>query len=126
MTTSVRARFEANWDVWALLVLFPLSRVGFHLLGLRFNADIQWMFLSDPAALRERLLETLYYFHAFPPGMNLITGLLLKASEDNFAVLAALLYGGFGLLLVQSMLFLVENRRMEKDLHKIAKKLVRV
>lgn len=61
------------------------------------------MFLSDLVDLRERLLETVYYFHAFAPGMNLITGALLKLGEPHVATLATGLFWIFGWLLAASL-----------------------
>jgi hypothetical protein len=85
-----------------LSIVFVLSRVALHALGFRLNFSLNWMFLSDAKDLRERLLETIYYFHAYPPGMDLITGLLLKAGGDHAPTLALWLFCGFGLLLVNS------------------------
>lgn len=90
----------------ALSLAFAVSRLSLYWLGLRFNLILDWMFLSDPSWLRQRLLETVYYFHAYPPGMNLLTGLLLKLSPDHVAGLAELVFFGFGLLLVNSLLYL--------------------
>ena len=62
------------------------------------------MWLSDPADLRDRLLETLYYCHAFPPGMNLLTGLLLKLGGFHAATLALATFWALGLVIVNSLL----------------------
>ena len=58
--------------------MFYFPDVVLFWLGLRFNFSLDWMWLSDPADLQERLLQTIYYFHAFPPGMDLFSGILLK------------------------------------------------
>src|SRR5688572_7276407 len=71
------------------------------------HLELDWMFLADPADLRERLLETVYYFHAFPPGMNLLTGFLLKLSEPHVAGLAHAVFIASGLLLTLSLLYLL-------------------
>jgi len=63
---------------YALLALaFLATRVALYAAGLRINLDLRWMFLQDIEALRQHLASTVFYFHAFAPGMNLITGLLL-------------------------------------------------
>lgn len=82
-----------------MLLLFVATRGGLYAAGLRMNLDLRWMFLSDPEDLRERLLETVYYFHAFAPGMNLITGLLLKLSPDHISTSAACVFWTSGWLL---------------------------
>jgi hypothetical protein len=92
-----------------LSAAFALTRLGLGALGLRFNFALDWMFLSDPADLRERLLETLVYFHAYPPGMNLLTGWLLKLGGAHAAGLAQACFCAFGLLLANSLLFLLRR-----------------
>jgi hypothetical protein len=89
-----------------LSVLFVFSRAALALLGLRFSFSLDWMWLSDPGDLRERLIETLFYFHAFPPGMNAVTGVLLKIGGPNAAVLAQTLFLGLGLVFVNALFYL--------------------
>jgi hypothetical protein len=83
--------------------LFVLSRILLALAGLRFSFSLDWMWLSDPGDLRERWLETLFYFHAFPPGMNALTGLLLKVSEPNAGALAHAVFLMLGLVFVNAL-----------------------
>jgi hypothetical protein len=75
-------------------------------MGLQFSFSLDWMWMADSFDLRDRLSETLYYFHAFPPGMNLLTGLVLKAAPSNPGTLAHGLFGGIGLVLVNAVLVL--------------------
>ncbi|MBA3270051.1 MAG: hypothetical protein H0T71_06025 [Acidobacteria bacterium] len=89
-----------------LSVLFGLSRAALDLIGLRFFFSLDWMWLSDPTDLRDRLLETLYYFHAFPPGMDAATGLLLKLGPSNAPVLAHAAYWILGLALINALYYL--------------------
>jgi hypothetical protein len=89
-----------------LSVLFLLSRAALVLAGLRFSFSLDWMWLSDLGDLRDRLLETLVYFHAFPPGMNALTGVLLKISESNAAGLAHAVFLGLGLVFVNGLFYL--------------------
>ena len=86
-----------------LSLAFALTRVVLALAGIGLYFSLDWMFLADPRDLRERLLETAYYFHAFPPGMNLLSGVLLKLSPDHPAWLAAGLLHLSGLVLVNSL-----------------------
>jgi hypothetical protein len=97
-----------GWQDYAILsVLFAVSRIALYAFGLRFKLVLDWMFLADLADLRERLWETLYYFHAFPPGWNLLTGILLKISPDHVAGMAHALFIACGLLMVNSLLYLL-------------------
>jgi hypothetical protein len=89
-----------------LSLAFVLTRVVLKLSGLGLYFSLDWMFLADPEDLRERLLETVFYFHAFPPGMNLVSGLLLKLSPDHVAGLAAGLLHLSGLVLLNSLFYL--------------------
>lgn len=73
------------------------------------HVDLGWMFLADPVDLRERLLETVYYFHAYPPGSNLVTGLLLKLAPEHFAALAQGLFWFAGLVLVNALYYLLRS-----------------
>lgn len=86
-----------------LLLAFLATRVALYAAGLRFHLDLRWMFLGDVTDLREHLLRTVFYFHAFAPGMNLITGVLLKLSPAHVAELAAALFWTFGGLLTACM-----------------------
>jgi hypothetical protein len=98
---------QDHWREYALVALaFGLSRLLFYLTGLRFDFSLDWMWLSDPADLQNRLLQTIYYFHAFPPGMDLLSGILLKLGGPYAAFLAQLTFWGCGLILVSSVYYL--------------------
>lgn len=75
-------------------------------IGLQFFFRLDWMWLSDPTDLRDRLLETLYYFHAFPPGMDAATGLLLKFGESSAQVAAHAWFWAFGLVFINAFYYL--------------------
>jgi hypothetical protein len=96
-----------HWREYALVVLvFALSRLVLFWLGLRFTFSLDWMWLSDPADLQEHLLQTIYYFHAFPPGMDVFSGILLKLGGTHAAIFAQITFWVFGLVLVQSLFYL--------------------
>src|SRR5882724_4990158 len=83
--------------------LFLLGRGLVDLAGLRLNFVLDWMFLGDPEDLRTQLLRTAYYAHASPPGMNLLTGLLLKLGAGHAAMLAHGVLTLSGLVLVNAL-----------------------
>jgi hypothetical protein len=94
---------------YALLALaFLATRLALYAAGLRINLDLRWMFLQDIEALRQHLASTVFYFHAFAPGMNLITGLLLKISPEHIAGLATALFWAFGALMTLSLANILE------------------
>jgi hypothetical protein len=92
-----------------LFVLFSATRLAVRASGLRFNLDLGWMFLADPAALSSRLLETVFYFHAFAPGTNILTGLLLKLAPAHLQAAAATVFFASGYLLLVSMFHLART-----------------
>ena len=109
MSTEPIAR-PPHWREYALVALvFGMSRLLLFWLGLRFNFSLDWMWLSDPADLQEQLLQTIYYFHAFPPGMDLFSGILLKIGGSHAAVVAQFAFWGFGLVLVWSLFYLARS-----------------
>ena len=93
-------------DLVVLTVVFVVTRALLMVLGVRYSASLNWMFLADPVALREHLGETVLYTHAYPPGMNVLTGLLLKLSHAHFALLAQSLFLVCGLCIMGSLYYL--------------------
>lgn len=93
-------------DYLWLALAFLASRVVLYALGLRFKLVLDWMFLADPRDLSEQLWHTVFQFHAFPPGMNLLTGALLKIAPEHVGALAHALFIACGLLMVGSLLYL--------------------
>jgi SAM-dependent methyltransferase len=87
--------------------VFLVSRAALIWSGVRFDFSLDWMWLSDPADLRDRLLETLYYYHAFPPGMDLMTGILLKLAGSQAATLAHATFAALGLVILNSLFHLL-------------------
>ncbi len=87
-------------------VLFVLSRAVLWQLGLPFAFSLDWMWLADPGDLRDHLAQTLWYFHAFPPGMDLLTGVLLKTAGPHAATLAHVLFATLGLVLSNALVAL--------------------
>jgi hypothetical protein len=85
---------------------FLFTRALVRLAGLRFNFVLDWMVLSDPEDLRTQLLETLYYSHAYPPGLNLLTGFVEKLGGLHAPALARATFQVFGLILAGSFYYL--------------------
>ena len=53
---------------------YALSRLLLWALGVRFGATSDWQHFADLDLLQHRLWETLFYYHAFTPFMNLLVG----------------------------------------------------
>ena len=86
--------------VAGLGALFVVSRIGFHLAGVRFDdAGLDWYYqILDPVLLRGDLARSLYYLHAQPPGFNLFLGLTLKIFDGSERTVFAVVYGLLGFI----------------------------
>lgn len=87
-------------------LFYVLSRALLDRAGLPFSFALDWMWLADPADLRDRLYTTLLHFHAFPPGANALTGLLLKAAGTQAGLAAHALFFAFGVIVVNALVAL--------------------
>jgi hypothetical protein len=98
-------------DHLILLVVFVATRAGLYAAGLRMRLDLSWMFLSDLVRLRDHFLETIYYFHAFAPGMNVLTGALLQLGDAQVGL------GAQGLFWLSGCLLLLSTYQLLRRLH---------
>jgi 4-amino-4-deoxy-L-arabinose transferase-like glycosyltransferase len=92
-----------------LCLAFGASRDLLWFLGVRLNFILDWMWLADPADLQHDFLHTLFYFHAYPPGMNLLTGILLKVGGSHAALLGLVTFATFTLLLINALFYLLRR-----------------
>ena len=72
------------------------SWIAYFAAGVRFDASpfpgyIQFI---DAELLRERLLESIWYSHAQPPGLNLLVGLAYRVFGDGAPTFLSLLFHG--------------------------------
>jgi hypothetical protein len=95
-----------------LSLAFIAARAALYAAGLRMNFALEWMWLADPRDLRERLWHTLLYFHAMPPGMNLLAAFCLRVGGVRAASVALLLFETFGLLLANALFALGRALRL--------------
>lgn len=85
---------------YAIVVgLFVISRVLYGMLGVRFDSStlLPFMQFIDPPLLRERLLESLWYYHAHPPLLNLFVGVGLKVFGEQADAYYTLCFHALGL-----------------------------
>jgi hypothetical protein len=91
----------------ALSLAYLLTRAALFAAGFPFVFSLDWMWMADPVDLRDRLLATVTYFHAFPPGMNLLTGALLKAGGIAHAgTVAQVMFLALGVVQVNALMYL--------------------
>ena len=96
MSARVTAR-----DIVFVGLLTLASGAAYFAAGVRFDASpfpgyIQFI---DAELLGERLLESIWYSHAQPPGLNLLVGLTYRAFGDYAPALLSLLFHGLGFAL---------------------------
>jgi hypothetical protein len=83
--------------IW-ILSAFAVSRILYWLAGVRFQTHLitfNFQFI-DVALLKDRLAESLFYYHMQPPLMNLVLGVLVKAFPSHYAEALHVLYMAFG------------------------------
>ena len=89
--------------LYALLAMvFAVSRLGYYLLGVRFDRArlvvLQHYYqFADPELLKHRLFESLFYLHVQPPGWNLYAGAVLKLFPISYSAVFHLIYLLLGL-----------------------------
>jgi len=72
----------SRYDLLIVLGLFTCSSLLYAVLGVRFEAStVLSMQFIDPALLTERMGESLWYYHATPPALNLLTVNGLTAAQ---------------------------------------------
>lgn len=66
--------------------------------GVRFDASpFPWyMQFIDRPLLEERFFESIWYWHAHPPGLNVLVGIAYKLFGDDAPVFLALVFHGLG------------------------------
>src|SRR5579862_7024985 len=89
---------ERTLYAW-LAMVFALSRLGYYLAGVRFDARpvLHYYQFVDPELLKHRLFESLWYLHIQPPGWNFYTGAVLKFFPSDYPAVFHGLYLLFGL-----------------------------
>jgi hypothetical protein len=92
-----------------LAIVFVLSRLGYYLLGVRFDARpiLHYYQFIDPELLKHRLFESLFYLHIQPPGWNLYTGVILKFFPASYPTILHLIYLLLGMGICWSIYYLM-------------------
>jgi hypothetical protein len=77
-----------------ILASFLVSRVLYFAAGVRFDSRTLNSFFQiiDPALMKTRLLESLFYLHTQPPGFNLILGLVVKMFPTSYTPVLHAMY----------------------------------
>jgi hypothetical protein len=90
-------------------VLFVLSRLGYYLLGVRFDARpvLHYYQFVDPELLKHRLIESMYYLHVQPPGLNIYAGLALKLFPQSYPIALGMVHLVLGLAICWLIYYLM-------------------
>ncbi len=92
-------------DLWAIIALFVTSRLLYAWLGLEFDASTLPVYMQfiDPELLKSRLLESLWYYHANPPLLNLLAGVGLKLFGEHATLFFSAVFHALGLMTALSV-----------------------
>lgn len=96
-------------DALIILGLTACARAFYYLLGVRFDSSTlnEYMQFIDKQLLMDRLLESLWYYHANPPLLNLYTGTVLKLFGSDSDVAFSVPFHVLGFLLALAVFALV-------------------
>jgi hypothetical protein len=91
-----------------VLGLVILSRVGYWIAGVRFDASsLPWFWqYADPALLETNLAQSLWYLHSQPPAFNAFLGVVISLFTGHEALVFAVSYLLVGLVFA-AILFLL-------------------
>lgn len=92
-----------------VLALFAASRGAYFAAGVRFDSRplTRYFQFIDPDLLQNRLLESLWYLHMQPFGLNLIAGVILKLFPESYTGAFHVLFLLLGLTVAMCMLRLM-------------------
>jgi hypothetical protein len=90
-------------------VLFALSRLGYYLAGVRFDARpiLHYYQFVDPQLLKHRLIESMYYLHVQPLGLNIYTGIALKLFPQSYPIALHIAHLAMGLAICCLIFYLI-------------------
>jgi len=103
-----------NWTLWSVFVVvgvFVLTRIGYYVAGVRFDASSLpwfWQFI-DPALLKTNLGQSLWYLHSQPPTFNLFLGLVLNLFPGHETLAFTTCYLLLGIAFTVAMFLLLRE-----------------
>ncbi len=95
-------------DVAFLLVVYGASRAFYYFyIGIEFDATTVPWFIQfiDPVLLKERLLESLLYYHSGSPLLNLFTGVVMKLFPGHETAVFWACFSVMGVVFTLSMYY---------------------
>jgi hypothetical protein len=97
-----------------LLVVFglvALSRVGYYIAGIRFDASsLPWFWqYADPGLLKENLAQSLWYLHSQPPAFNAFLGVVVSVFAGHETLVFSVSYLLVGLMFAAALFLLLRE-----------------
>jgi len=91
--------------------LVIISRVGYHIAGVRFDASsLPWFWqYADPALLKTSLAQSLWYLHSQPPAFNAFLGVVLNLFTGHVTATFTICYLLIGLVFTAAMFLLLKE-----------------
>lgn len=108
---AIRSTRQKAWPLLAVIAAFVLSRIGYHLAGVRFDASSLpwfWQFI-DPTLLRANLGQSLWYLHSQPPAFNVFLGFVVNLFAGHETAVFAVCYVLLGLSFTAAMFLLLKE-----------------
>ncbi len=95
-----QATHSNAWPLVTVVAAFVLSRIGYYIAGVRFDASSLpwfWQFI-DPALLKANLGQSLWHLHSQPPAFNLFLGIVVNLFPGHETLVFAVCYLLLGLV----------------------------
>jgi hypothetical protein len=95
----------------AVMGLVVVSRVGYYLAGVRFDASsLPWFWqYANPALLKANLAQSLWYLHSQPPAFNAFLGVVLGLFAGHETVVFTVCYLLIGLVFTAGLFLLLKE-----------------
>jgi hypothetical protein len=99
--------------------LVILSRIGYHIAGVRFDASsLPWFWqYVDPALLKANLTQSLWYLHSQPPAFNALLGVVLNLFTGHETLVFTVFYLLIGLVLTAALFLVLRELRVPETLN---------
>ena len=105
---------QRAWPLLTVIAAFVLSRIGYYVAGLRFDASsLPWFWqYIDPALLGANLGQSLWYLHSQPPAFNVFLGIIVNLFSGHETAVFAACYLLLGLSFAVAMFLLLKELGM--------------
>jgi len=122
-TTARQAVRHSTTTVLLVMIgLVIVSRVGYYLAGVRFDASsLPWFWqYVDPALLKANLAQSLWYLHSQPPAFNAFLGLVLNLFPRHETAAFTCCYLLLGLVFAVTLFLLLRGFGVSNTLSAVA------